>query len=288
MGLSRDGKFDQACRLYDEILKLAPWRADVWFDKGTTLNRLGRNTAALAAFDKALELSPADADIWANKGKVLEELGLPLRAAEAYELAVQSSPRHAVALFNLGSLYSNTEQYGRAADCLRRVLELNPMDHDALLLFGVALCNTGELSEAEEMLNRALEISPNKEVVAELIRSAGLKIRTPSVLKRTAPSVSAGIGKTVRLPKEKSYDAVCGFLNSLEVTCPNCNRTGSLVCNAPYCGLVSHERFGAAASGNCLHCGAGILVLIQDDKIAQVSPIASEDELSAKILELLR
>ena len=50
--------FDEAGRLYDDILGIAPELAEVWANKGLVLLQLERHRDALNAFEKARSLNP--------------------------------------------------------------------------------------------------------------------------------------------------------------------------------------------------------------------------------------
>jgi Flp pilus assembly protein TadD len=53
--LEQQGKYDEAVKAYDEVIKLDPNDAAAWKNKGNALQRLGRTTEADAAFSKAKE-----------------------------------------------------------------------------------------------------------------------------------------------------------------------------------------------------------------------------------------
>jgi tetratricopeptide (TPR) repeat protein len=60
---SDDGRVREAIEALDEALKLAPERADLWWDKGTLLAQTSRTAEAVGALERYLELAPADDDM---------------------------------------------------------------------------------------------------------------------------------------------------------------------------------------------------------------------------------
>src|SRR5216117_3121856 len=50
----RERRFAEAVKVYDEILKDSPDRAEAWVNRGVALQALGRLDEALASFDRSL------------------------------------------------------------------------------------------------------------------------------------------------------------------------------------------------------------------------------------------
>ena len=69
--------------------------ANDWFDKGNVFFNQSKYADAIQAYDKAIQLDPNDADVWYNKGVSLERLGRPMEVnaafAKAKELGIKAN-----------------------------------------------------------------------------------------------------------------------------------------------------------------------------------------------------
>jgi tetratricopeptide (TPR) repeat protein len=88
------GNYDRAFVYYDRVLKMDPKNPKAWYQKGTTLQRLGKNDEALACYEKALDLDPVNMYIWFSKALLLASLGRVGEAIGALDgaLAIQDVP----------------------------------------------------------------------------------------------------------------------------------------------------------------------------------------------------
>lgn len=50
------GQYEKAITAYDSALKIDPWDADAWFDKGETLVKMGKHAEAEKCFELATNL----------------------------------------------------------------------------------------------------------------------------------------------------------------------------------------------------------------------------------------
>jgi tetratricopeptide (TPR) repeat protein len=88
------GYYDRAFLSYDRVLKMNPENPKALYQKGTTLQGLGRNDEALECFGNALKLDPLNIYIWFSKALLLASLGRTGEAVEALDgaLAIQDVP----------------------------------------------------------------------------------------------------------------------------------------------------------------------------------------------------
>jgi predicted O-linked N-acetylglucosamine transferase (SPINDLY family) len=123
----RAGEFEQAEKLYRQVLKSQPKNPDALHLLGVMAHQAGRH-------DKAVEY---------------------------IRRAIKSRPRAAFHS-NLGLAYHALGKLDRAVDSYRRALALKPDYIDALDNLAEALKNNGQTSEAEEYLERALRTRPSR------------------------------------------------------------------------------------------------------------------------------
>src|SRR5213596_2339758 len=69
--LARKGRSDEAMVHYEEALRLQPYYADAYYNRGNVLFAKGRIDEAIADWEKALELQPNDADSHTGLGNAL-------------------------------------------------------------------------------------------------------------------------------------------------------------------------------------------------------------------------
>jgi tetratricopeptide (TPR) repeat protein len=58
--LDSKGEYEKALAVYDKALQIDPDDADIWFDKGETLKKMGKLAEAEKCFGKATELYCGD------------------------------------------------------------------------------------------------------------------------------------------------------------------------------------------------------------------------------------
>ena len=67
-------EFDEADRVYDEILVIDPLYTDAIADKGTVQLAKGNYKSAITFYDRALKMAPGNVRILYNKNIALKEL----------------------------------------------------------------------------------------------------------------------------------------------------------------------------------------------------------------------
>jgi len=192
--LHRQGAFDDAERVYREILardpddaealarlgmlyadrgalpaaieclrrSLArrPDDAEAWLRLADTYRVQGPLDAALAASERALALAPRSGPVHLVKGNVLAALGRLDEAATSLREAVRLTPRSARAQNDLGCLLLLVRQNEEAAGFLKRAVDLDPASDRSQYHLGVACFRLGRFEAAEAALGRAVELNP--------------------------------------------------------------------------------------------------------------------------------
>lgn len=124
--LFESGDYEGALRVYDAVIARYPDipNKEVWYNRGTALNFLGRYRDASESFDRVLSISPDDSLVLAQKGASLlglgryeDALGYTDQALSGYSNAAWIWNNRAIALTNLGQ-----QKEARAAFDNTRVL----------------------------------------------------------------------------------------------------------------------------------------------------------------------
>ena len=76
-GLSeyKRGKYENALKNFDEIIKINPRSQEVWLNKGAVLGKLGHYKEEIECYNEALRIEEKYSDAWINKGIALIECG---------------------------------------------------------------------------------------------------------------------------------------------------------------------------------------------------------------------
>lgn len=136
--------FEEALKYFDEVLELDDTDPDVWNERGTLLNMLGKSEEALISYDKSLELcldDTKDSNTWASKGNTLLGLQRYDEAIECYDNALKIDDSNPIILNNKGVAYMELDDFQSAIECFTKVLVMYPNNPDAQVLQEVCLEN---------------------------------------------------------------------------------------------------------------------------------------------------
>jgi len=135
--LSESGKYEEAILYYEFALKLSPYIAEGWNNKGNALNIMKRYPEALKCLDNALKLNPHYASAWMNKGVSLANLGYIQEALRCFDRAIELNPNLAQAWYNKGLVLFGLEKINESLSCANIALRINPKYENARKLKGM-------------------------------------------------------------------------------------------------------------------------------------------------------
>lgn len=195
LALHEQGRLDQAERLYQEALTLAPDRPSIMSNLATAYVQSGkyedakvlcerllqiepedeaalvalagaflgleRLDEALACCDRALTVNPDSAHAHNNKGSILRELDRAHEALKSFDRALDLEPGFPDALNNRGNTLQELNRLEEALECYRRVLARKPDHVDALCNLGNALLRLGDEEEANAGFRHAVLLRPD-------------------------------------------------------------------------------------------------------------------------------
>jgi|GEM_PF-335796 len=134
--LSALGRNEEALQAYDRIIELNSTKsARAWVFKAYIFDPQGRYNESLQAYDRAIELTPVDeywrlANIWDQKGLTLQRISSLEAANEAFEKAalnygayLQKNPNSSEAWKNMGQDLYNLGRYEEALDAYDEAIE---------------------------------------------------------------------------------------------------------------------------------------------------------------------
>jgi protein O-GlcNAc transferase len=158
--LHRAGRFAEADRIYQGILRVDPSHADAWHLAGLCAVQQGNAAAALPSLRRAVELHPASAVFHTSLGTALKNCGDHDGACEHFQTALAIQPASMEARFNLANLYLARQEYAAAAGQYREANRLRPENADVLNNLGTALKHLDRGDEAERCYREALDSQP--------------------------------------------------------------------------------------------------------------------------------
>jgi len=133
----------------------------------------GQGERVLAALEAVLARSGGHADLQYQRGLVLERLGRLAAAVGAARRALRVNPRYAQALILLGRLYSRAGRPGKAAAALEQAAAGGAGYADVRVLLGQAYQQLGRPGEAREQYEKALALNGNYQAAREALARLG-------------------------------------------------------------------------------------------------------------------
>ena len=157
----KEGKLEEAKRLYMNILKINPLQLDANYNMGIILISLNKSADALPFFKTAIKINPNFTKAYFNSGIILNELGKLDEAETSYKKVIEIKPDYAEAYNNLAIALKILGKLEEAETNYKKAIELKPDFAEAHFNLGVTLKDLGRLDEAEASYRKAIEIKPD-------------------------------------------------------------------------------------------------------------------------------
>lgn len=123
-----DRHYDEAIRLYSELLQAAPENPGLLLNLGLALHSAGRYREAIDKFDGALKLQPNLPQAKFLIGMAYQKLGEPAHAIGPLADALRADPSNQIARFELADALLATGRFRESAPHFQKLTELNPAD----------------------------------------------------------------------------------------------------------------------------------------------------------------
>ncbi|MEM4309113.1 MAG: tetratricopeptide repeat protein [Thermoplasmata archaeon] len=118
------GRFNDAVKAFEEVVKLNPRNEVAWNNLGSALSKLEKHEDALKCYEKALELKPDFEIAWNNRGNALARLGRFEEALECYDKAIALKRDYHDAWVNKGYVLVKIGRYSEAIACANEANKL--------------------------------------------------------------------------------------------------------------------------------------------------------------------
>jgi len=157
----QQGKFEEAERLYQEILKVEPNHQDANHNLGVLLVFLDRIPAALPLFKTATETNPKIEQFWISYGNALFKENKFKEAETSFRKVIEIKPNNFIIYNKLGFTLQKLGKIKDAEIIYKKIIELNPNFYKAHTNLGNVQMEFGRLYEAEKSYKKAIELEPN-------------------------------------------------------------------------------------------------------------------------------
>jgi len=152
------GSLDDALRVCELALELAPTHPETFASRGKVLREREQLPEALSAFRQAAALAPRDDAYQTWQGVVLDNMGEYIAAIQAYTQVLARHPQDVWTLTNRGLAYLGQGQIVEAQADFVRGLAIDPEDAALHFWHGCSLERQGKHREALKCLRRAQDL----------------------------------------------------------------------------------------------------------------------------------
>ncbi|MFC1864332.1 fused MFS/spermidine synthase [Chloroflexota bacterium] len=154
------GQFQRALNDYDEAIRLDPQDNTAYNNRGNTYTGLGQFQRAIQDFDQAIDLNSQNTEVYNNRGIAYANLGQFQRAIQDFNQAIRLNPQNVTVYFNRGRAYGKLGQFQPAIQDFNEVIRLNPWDTEAYYYRGLSHANLDEFQHAIQDYNDAIRLDP--------------------------------------------------------------------------------------------------------------------------------
>lgn len=180
--LQRDGKFLEAERIYQTVLRVEPRHPDALNLMGTLSVEANKLEIALDYFQKALRRSPRNPVFLNNMGNLLLRLKQNDKARQQLVKAIQAKPDFVEALCNLGKAYKLLLDGAHAETLYRKAILIEPTSLMARLGLADLLIDNGDSDAAGRIYEAVLRDHPdNIEALSGLAATRKFELGAPQV-----------------------------------------------------------------------------------------------------------
>lgn len=159
------GDFDNAARLYAQVLSTVPQHAEAWHLAGVVAHQRGDHQTAIDLIGHAIEIQAEsqegeNAEHLLNFGSALAALGRTIEAIAAIQRSIDLQPT-CIAWNNLGNARKSLGELDAALEAYERAAQKDSSDPRPLANRGATLLEQGKLEEAARALEPALAMAPD-------------------------------------------------------------------------------------------------------------------------------
>ncbi|OGI09975.1 MAG: hypothetical protein A2Y40_02095 [Candidatus Margulisbacteria bacterium GWF2_35_9] len=186
VSLHQTQKYDQAKKIYQEILKIYPKQSDVIHLLGLIEKQSGNMPRAIQLINDAIKINPRNPVYFYNLGNTYKENNDKQQAIDAYKKVIELEPKYFEAYSNMGLIFQNMGDLDNAVNHYLKALEINPNAIKVLNNLGCVYIKQCRYEEAKAKIEKLLELDPRDDSAKHMF--AALNGDTPQ--KATAKYVA--------------------------------------------------------------------------------------------------
>ena len=158
--LHRQGKLQEAQRIYDQALNMDPHHAQAWHLSGVVALQRDEPAVCIQRIAMAISLNPRDASMYYNQAMALERLQLKEEAIASYDKAIAIQPNDVKAYINRGAILKAIGKLDEAISSYNSAIAVKPNSAEAYSNRGNALAEARRWMEALESYDIAISLNP--------------------------------------------------------------------------------------------------------------------------------
>ena len=159
--LHRQGKLEEAQKIYNQILSIDPFHAQAWHLSGVVALQCDEPALSRERVATAISLNPHDASMYYNQAMALERLQLNDEAIASYDKAIAIQPDDVKAYINRGAILKAIGKLDEAISSYNSAIGINPDSVEAYSNRGNALAEARRWMEALESYDLAISLNPD-------------------------------------------------------------------------------------------------------------------------------
>jgi tetratricopeptide (TPR) repeat protein len=159
--LAKLGKYPQAIEFYLQTLRIKPNDADAHNNLCAAYERIEKYPEAIASCREASRLKPDLAEPYNNMAWCFLRMRRYQEAIVASKEAIRLRPDLATAHYNLGNAYAGVQQYREALESYKQAIRIRFDYAEAHLNLGAAYNQLGRYEEAMESYRQAIRLKPD-------------------------------------------------------------------------------------------------------------------------------
>ncbi len=161
IALLSQGKLEEAIACYQQAVNLDPNSYEATNNLGATLQKQGKLEEAIACYQQCLTLKPNDAITYNYLGRALQKQGKLEEAIACYQQSLLIDPNQPIVVNDVGTIFYAQDKIEEAIFYYQQAFKLDSKYAMAYYNLGVLLINKGHLEKALFYFNRTLEIEPD-------------------------------------------------------------------------------------------------------------------------------
>ncbi len=174
--LLNKGQFEDAKKIFLEILKLETNNSAAYNNLGNIYFILGNLNGALQNYENAIRFKEDFADAYNNKGNVLRKFNKKKDAIESYQKAIKFNKNHFQAYYNLGVALKEQKKYELAIKNYEKAKKLKPDYLEVYIGLGNLYLEIKNNSLAIQCYEKAIKIKPSYNFLLGNILHTKLKL----------------------------------------------------------------------------------------------------------------